>query len=90
LAVLTESGLGVEPDRISAAKWFILATKSGDKEALRRRDLIKKQMPAAEYAAAEKLAATWVPSIPDKLANDARFAGEAWKARQPEAGSDNG
>lgn len=90
LAVLTESGLGVERDMISAAKWFILATKSGDKEALRRRDLIKKQMPAADYAAAEKLAATWQATVPDKLANDARFAGEAWKARQPEASADNG
>jgi localization factor PodJL len=90
LAVLTESGLGIERDMISAAKWFILAAKSGDKEALRRRDLIKKQMPAADYAAAEKLAAAWKATVPDKLANDARFAGEAWKARQPENAADNG
>jgi localization factor PodJL len=90
LAVLTESGLGVDRDMIAAAKWFILATKSGDKEALRRRDLIKKQMPAADYAAAEKMAATWQATAPDKLANDARFAGEAWKARQPENTADNG
>ncbi len=90
LAVLTESGLGVERDMVTAAKWFILATKSGDKEALRRRDLIKKQMQPADYAAAEKLATAWQTTVPDKLANDARFAGEAWKARQPEASANNG
>lgn len=82
LAVLTESGLGVEKDQVQAAMWFILAAQGGDKEALRRRDQIKSRMDKAEWSAAERLAANWQPMPPEKLANDARFAGELWKSRQ--------
>jgi localization factor PodJL len=90
LAVLTESGLGLQRDPIQAAQWFILASKAGDKESIRRRDALKKQMEPADYAAAEQQAKVWQAQPQDKLANDARFAGELWKARQSAANPDNG
>ena len=82
LAVLTESGLGVEKDAVQAATWFILAGQGGDKEAIRRRDAMKTKMDKADLARAEHLAKTWQAQVQDKLANDPKFAGEAWKSRQ--------
>lgn len=82
LAVLTESGLGVEKDMVQAAMWFTIAARSGDKEATRRRDLMKSKMDATALAAAEHLVKTWQQLVPEKMANDPRAAGEAWKTRQ--------
>lgn len=82
LAVLTESGLGVEKDMVQAAVWFNLAARSGDKEATRRRDLMKSKMDAKDLAVAEHLVKSWQPLIAEKMANDPRAAGEAWKTRQ--------
>ncbi len=85
LAVLTESGLGVPKDTVQAAMWFILAAQGGDKEAVRRRDTMKGKMERSDWSAAENLARSWQPIAPEKLANDARFAGELWKSRQASA-----
>lgn len=85
LAVLTESGLGVTKDLVQAQMWFTLAARSGDKEAVRRRDLLKSKMDAQSLAAADRAAKSWQPQVPDKMANDARAAGEAWKTRQASA-----
>jgi len=88
LAVLSESGLGIEKDMVQAAMWFNIAARSGDKEAMRRRDLMKSKMDAKDLAAAEHLVKSWQPIVPEKMANDPRAAGEAWKTRQaasPEA-----
>lgn len=82
LAVLTESGLGVEKDMVQAAMWFTIAARSGDKEAMRRRDLMKSKMDATGLAAADHLVKTWQQIVPEKMANDPRAAGEAWKSRQ--------
>ena len=82
LAVLTESGLGVEKDMVQAAMWFTLAARAGDKEATRRRDLMKSKMDKSDLAAADHLVRTWQPMVPAKLANDPHAAGEAWKSRQ--------
>jgi localization factor PodJL len=85
LAVLTESGLGVEKDMVQAAMWFTLAARSGDKEAIRRAGLMKSKMDKTDLAAADHLVKSWQALTPDKLANDAKFAGEAWKSRQTTA-----
>ncbi|MEQ1696108.1 MAG: hypothetical protein ABL901_09755 [Hyphomicrobiaceae bacterium] len=82
LAVLTESGLGVEKDMVQAAMWFTIAARSGDKEAMRRRDLMKTKLDATSLAAADHLVKTWQQLVPEKMANDPRAAGEAWKTRQ--------
>ena len=79
LAVLYENGLGVPEDLKLAYKWLSLAARSGDKEAVRRRDILKGKLPAAELSAAEETVANFKAAATDKMANDARTAGEAWK-----------
>ncbi|NJM55041.1 MAG: hypothetical protein HC841_03200 [Verrucomicrobiae bacterium] len=39
-------------------------------------------MERSDWSAAENFARSWQPIAPDKLANDARYAGELWKSRQ--------
>ncbi len=56
-----------------------LAAKSGDKEAVRRRDILKGKLTAEEIAEAEAMLKTYSGKVPDPMANDARSAGEAWK-----------
>ena len=79
LAVLYENGLGVPEDLKIAYKWLSLAARSGDKEAVRRRDILKGKLSADDLVEAERLVATYKAASIDKMANDARTAGEAWK-----------
>ena len=81
-AVLCEGGLGVAQDLGQAYKWFSLASRSGDGEAVRRRDLLKSKLTPAELAAAEELVRTFEGAPADTIVNDARAAGEDWKKRQ--------
>ncbi len=79
LAVLYENGLGVEKDMKQAFKWLSLAASGGDSDAVRRRDVLRGKLTAAEMSEAEVLIAIWRPTPPDPAVNDARAAGEAWK-----------
>ena len=79
LAVLHENGLGVPEDLKLAYKWLSLAARSGDKEAIRRRDILKGKLQAADLSAAEAMVSNYKAAATDKMANDARTAGEAWK-----------
>lgn len=79
LAVLLESGLGVEKDPVQAYKWYALAARTGDKEAVRRRDLIKAKLDPEQRTVAEAAVAGWRQRAVDHIANDPRAAGEAWK-----------
>ncbi len=88
LAVLYENGLGVPEDLKVAYKWLSLAARSGDKEAVRRRDILKGKLPADDLVVAEGLVANYKAASIDKMANDARTAGEAWK--NSPATDDNG
>lgn len=81
LAVLIESGLGVPRDTKQAYVWLALAAASGDKEAARRREQVRSTLDPASHKAAHAIIDTWRPKQPDLMANDARAAGEAWKAR---------
>ena len=90
LAVLTESGLGVPKDQVQAAQWYIIAAQSGDREAIRRRDAIRAQLSKGDLANVDAYVREWKADVPDKLANDASFAGQAWKARQPGSNAENG
>jgi localization factor PodJL len=81
LAVLLESGLGVPKDLTAAYRWYALAARGGDKEAVRRRDRMKERLDLATIKAAETEIAIWRPRASDALANDALTAGEAWKTR---------
>jgi len=79
LAVLYENGLGVDKDMRQAFKWVSLAASGGDTDAVRRRDILRGKLTVAEMSEAEVLIATWRPTPPDPVVNDARAAGEAWK-----------
>jgi localization factor PodJL len=81
LGVLYENGLGVAKDAQQAYKWFFLAARSGDKEAARRRDLLKSRLQPGELQGMEDALAAWQPRAVDVQVNDARAAGEAWKSR---------
>ena len=85
LAVLNENGLGVPEDQVAAYKWLSLSAKGGDKEAIRRRDIIKGKLTAAQLADGDKQIATWKSKRADPEVNDARKAGEAWK-KNPQNG----
>lgn len=85
LGVLSETGLGVARDPITALKWYILAANSGDREAVRRRDAIKAKLDAIAVKEAEDAVAEWRAKASDRMANDPRAAGEAWKRRTGEA-----
>lgn len=88
LAVLYENGLGVDADMRQAYKWLSLAARSGDKEATRRRDIMKGKLQAGELAEAEAMVRGFKARPTEALINDARTAGEAWK-RNP-ANGENG
>ena len=79
LAVLYENGLGVKRDMKMAFMWLALAARNGDKDAVRRRDILRGKLTAEEIVAAEQMIAGWKPVPSDRTINDARTAGEAWK-----------
>ena len=81
LAVLYEGGLGVAKDARTAYKWYAIAARSGDQEATRRRDEMERSLNATDLGAARALVANWRSTPTDRVANDPRAAGEAWKAR---------
>ena len=81
LGILHENGLGVAKDHAAAYKWYALAARSGDKEAVRRRELARERLGADALKLAEAGIAAWRAQPADQLANDARAAGQAWKAR---------
>jgi localization factor PodJL len=80
LAVLHENGLGVTQDLTIAYKWLVLAAKGGDKEAIRRRDILQGKLTAEQLTRAEAQISSWHVMPADQQVNDPRKAGEAWKS----------
>lgn len=81
LGVLVENGLGIAADRVEAYKWYALAAKSGDGEAIERRDALISTLTAEELTDADERIAGYRARPASPLANDARAAGEDWKRR---------
>jgi len=81
LGVLLENGLGGTVDRVGAYKWYTLAAKDGDDDAVQRRDGLKGALSADELRAAEDLINAFRARVASPLVNDARAAGEDWKKR---------
>lgn len=81
LAVLLESGLGVSKDVSLAYKWQSLAARGGDKQAVKRRDVLALELDAVERVKLDAEVNAWRPTQPDRVINDARLAGEIWKSR---------
>lgn len=79
LAVLYENGLGVTKDVQQAYKWLSLAAKSGDADATSRLKVLKTQIDAKDREAAEAAMRSFRAKPVDRIANDARMAGQAWR-----------
>jgi len=70
LGILAEHGLGTRKNLMEAYKWFALAAANGDAEAVKRRDLVKLQMPAEVVAQADRIIDSWKPVAVNAEAND--------------------
>ena len=55
LATMYQFGHGITQDNIYAHMWYSIAALSGDKDAVKNRDIIAKRMPRADISAAKKL-----------------------------------
>lgn len=60
LGMLYSTGVDVPADYVSAHKWFNLAAKRGNADAIRLRREIATQMSEAEIAAAQRAARDWL------------------------------
>ena len=69
LAILYENGLGIQKNLIEAYKWLTLASLNGDREAGKRREILRSQLEASAIAAAERAALEWKPEPRAKNAN---------------------
>lgn len=61
LAMLNEAGQGIPKNLAEAFKWYALAFRSGDTEAGKRLEIVRRQMSKGEVASAEKAVQTWMP-----------------------------
>jgi hypothetical protein len=59
----------------------VLAARNGDKQSVTRRDSLRKRIGSAEAAAIDRDLESWRAKSADRLINDPRAAGEAWKSR---------
>jgi localization factor PodJL len=84
LGILTEHGMGTHKNLMEAYKWFALAATNGDAEAVKRRDLVKLQMPAETVAQADRMIASWKPIAVNAGANDVAEP-PSWHAQAPSA-----
>lgn len=85
LAILEEHGLGVPKNLVDAYKWFSLAAANGDAEAVKQRDLVKLELPAAALSEDLQVLKAWkaTPVKPD--ANEVTLPGQG----QADAASSN-
>lgn len=76
LGILYESGLGVPASNIEAYKWYALAARSGDKDAAKRRDVVRQKLDAGSTKAADVLVIQWRATAVEAEANEMRGPGQ--------------
>lgn len=59
LGIRYAKGQGVPQDYVQAHKWSNLAAATGDKNAIKNRDIVAKKMTPADISKAQKLAREW-------------------------------
>jgi localization factor PodJL len=74
LGILYETGRGVPASLVEAYKWHALAARSGDKEAIRRRDVLRNKLEPASVNAVDTLVIKWRAQPLDPAANDMHSA----------------
>ena len=60
LGMMYSTGRSVDPDLVTAHKWFNLAAMRGSREALSRRREIAEEMSATDIAVAQRQAREWL------------------------------
>ncbi len=80
LGILYESGLGVPASNIEAYKWYALAARSGDKDAAKRRDIVRTKLDSQSVKTADALVIQWRAKAVETEANDTRIPGQTWQA----------
>jgi localization factor PodJL len=83
LGILAENGLGRPKSLASAYQWFALAAANGDKDAAKRREVVKAQLDAVSLAEAEQLVATFEAKAAIGEANEVAEAAE-WASAAPD------
>jgi localization factor PodJL len=86
LGILAEHGLGTAKDLEEAYKWFSLAARKGDKEAAKRREVIRAQLAPAALAEAEAEVKAWTARPADAEANEVTQEA-AWAGTAPVSGN---
>ena len=74
LGVLYETGRGVPASMAEAYKWYALAARSGDKDAIKRRDALREKLEPTSVSAVDTLIIKWRAQPLDPAANDPRAA----------------
>ena len=59
LGLMYRQGQGVPQDYVQAHQWLSLAAASGEKEAIKFRDLLTAKMTASQIREAQRLARAW-------------------------------
>jgi localization factor PodJL len=77
LGILYESGLGVPASMVEAYKWYALAARNGDKDAARRRDVLRMKLEPRNVNAADALVINWRAKPLEPAANGTRVPGHA-------------
>lgn len=85
LGILYENGLGVSKSQTEAYKWFALAANRGDKEAGKRRDLVKLQFEPSVLSKAKQTVRDWKAAPVKKAANRIYKSEAAWAPPGPAA-----
>ena len=57
-----DNGQGVPQYYVQAHNWYNLAAASGNKDAVKNRDIVAAKMTPAQIAEAEKLVREWKPT----------------------------
>jgi len=60
LGMMCSTGHSMPIDMVAAHKWFNLAALRGSRDAIRLRNEVAAEMSAAEIAAAQRAARTWL------------------------------
>ena len=89
LGILYGQGMGVPQNLAESYKWFSIAARTGDKDAIEKQDEVAAAMDATALAKAKEAADAWRAETPDRATNDVSVPAE-WRSAavaQAEAGA---
>ena len=84
LGILYGQGMGVPQNLAESYKWFSVAARSGDKDAIAKRNEVAGVMDPADLKRARAIADAWKRQTPDAASNVVDVPA-SWRAAQPAA-----